>query len=257
MSASASAHAKIQAWIQEVAQETLQRPTSPKKSTHPMTLRRCTRKSHARQPLQGATGNQRDPKIHLEKEGLQSANRVSKRIRRAMDNDKQSNPKKRGRPRKKTTAEASTALNFIDNPCLQLRPESQVPSLDSSPARSEEGVPNPGYVKPNADFSLNDLRSCQPRVFQMDITSARQSGSVPPAVETLYRKLTSVKYACIPPDLKVYYPLPLHPLECSSVTVRQYTILKRIRRGNQGMPRPTKSFFHIPPSNTRRVEYPA
>lgn len=249
MPTGASVHAQIQAWIWEVAQETLQRPTSPKQSTHPMRLR------HTRQPLQESTGNQRHRRDCLKQAGLQSETRLLERKRRAMDNDNQSPPKKRGRPPKQTTAEASTA--FDKRPNLQLRPKSQVTSLDSSPTRSKKGLPNPGYAKPDAALGMNDLRSCQPRVFQMDITSARQSGSVPPAVETLYRKLTSVKYACIPPDLKVYNPLPLHPLECSSVTVRQYTILKRIRRGNQGMPRPTKSFFHIPPSNTRRVEYPA
>ncbi|KAL9012212.1 MAG: hypothetical protein Q9173_003006 [Seirophora scorigena] len=123
-----------------------------------------------------------------------------------MDNDNQSPPKKRGRPPRKTTAEASTAFDLIDKPPnLQLRPKSQVPSLDSSPTRSKKGLPNPGYAKPDAALGMNDLKSCQPQVFQMDIARARKSGPVPPAVETLYKKLTSVKYACIPPGLKAIY----------------------------------------------------
>ncbi|KAL8758686.1 MAG: hypothetical protein Q9184_003855 [Pyrenodesmia sp. 2 TL-2023] len=176
-----------------------------------MRLRPRTAEPQTRQPLQESTGNQRRQKRRLEKEDPQSENSRLQGKRRAMDHGEQSSPKKRGRPPKNKTPKVSTPFDVNENPRLQLRPASQVPSSasspgrTSSPGRSKKALPDPGYTKPDANLSMTDLKSCQPPIIQMDIARARKSGPVPPAVEALYKQLASVKYACIPPELKAAY----------------------------------------------------
>ncbi|KAL8649975.1 MAG: hypothetical protein Q9210_004089, partial [Variospora velana] len=174
-----------------------------------MRLRPRTSKPRTRQPLQESTGNQQHKKRRLEEELVRLGTGPLDKKPRAMDGDKQSPPKKRGRPPGKTTAGPSTAFDLTDNPSLKLLPTNQGPSSasspgrTSSPSRSKKGLLDLGYTKPDTALGRRDLQSCQPPVFQRDIAHARRSGPVPPAVEALYKKLTSVKYACIPPGLKV------------------------------------------------------
>lgn len=261
MPAPSSPYAQIQTWIQAVAQETLPPPKTSSNSTHAMRLRPRTAKLPTRHPLQESTGNQRHQHRHLKRENPQSATGYSEDKRRAMDSDKPSSPKKRGRPPKDKTAQASTPFDLSENPQLQLRPASQAPSSanspgrTSSPTRSKKTLPDPGYIKPESALSMTDLKTCQPPVFQLDIAGARKSGPVPPAVEALYKTLKSVKHACIPPELKVR-GLLTNPrrLGYLSVTSRLPTTPTPIRQRNRGIPRPTKNIFQAAPSSSRLAD---
>ncbi|KAL8711017.1 MAG: hypothetical protein Q9225_007184 [Loekoesia sp. 1 TL-2023] len=209
-------HPQIHLWIQDVVRETRQRPPSLNDSVHGMRLRPRTNKPQIRQPLRETTGNNRLRKRPREAEGPQLEARRWTKQRRAMCDD-QVPKKKRGRPPKNKVPDESTTLDLTNCPNLQLRHRTQGPSSASSPARTpspgkgasptrtKKSVPSLNYAKPDAALAMTDLESCRPQVFQMDVECARKSGPVPPAVEALYKTLTSVKYACIPPDLKASY----------------------------------------------------
>ncbi|KAL9002775.1 MAG: hypothetical protein Q9188_004317 [Gyalolechia gomerana] len=185
-----------------------------------MRLRPRASKHQSRPPLRATTGNQqRGQQTSTKAEHVQpESGRGKKRQRSAME-EEPSPRKRRGRPPKNKEPEDPFALDPHKIPSLQLRPTSSGPSSasvsslartsspgkDTSPVRSKRGVPSLNYVKPDVALGMKDLQTCEPHVFQMDIGRARKSGPIPPPVEALYKTLTSVRYACIPPDLKANY----------------------------------------------------